>query len=106
MTLSERRRFRRVPLPIQIQAESGGGAYAVQAENISAGGMLLRATRTMNENQKVVLRFKLPGTEKEVRVEGTVLHVSPNAFMGVRFDKLSAADEKAIQEFVESKEPV
>lgn len=106
MTLSERRRFRRVPMPIQIQAESGGGGQMVQAENISIGGMLIRASKTMEEAQRVTLRFTLPGTQREIRVEGTVLHVSPNAFMGVRFDKLSAADEKAIEEFVNSKDSI
>ena len=106
MTLSERRRFRRVPMPAQIQAEAGGEAYAVQAENISVGGMLLRAGRTLEENQKVTLRFTLPGTKKEIRITGTVLHVSPDAFMGVRFENLSPADEAAIKQFVESKEPV
>ena len=106
MTLSERRRFRRVPLPAQIQAESGGEAYAVRAENISVGGLLLRADRTLEEKQKVKLRFTLPGTQREICVTGTVLHVSPEAFMGVRFDNLSPADEAAIKQFVESREPV
>lgn len=90
----------------QIQAEAGGEAYTVKAENISAGGMLLRTRRTLEENEKVTLRFTLPGTKKEIRVTGTILHVSPDAFMGVSFDHLSPADEAAIKAFVESTEPV
>ena len=106
MTLSERRRFRRVPLPAQIQAEAGGAAYSVRAENISAGGMLLRAERTLEQNQKVSLRFMLPGTKKEIQVTGVVLHVSPGAFMGISFENLSDEAKTAIQAFVESNEPV
>ena len=93
-------------MPAQIQAEAGGEAYPVQAENISVGGILLRSKRTLGENQKVTLCFTLPGAKKEIRVTGTVLHVSPDAFMGVCFEDLSPADEAAIKQFVQSKEPV
>lgn len=102
MDASERRKYRRVPLPIQIHAETGGETYVVKAENISLGGMLIRAETTLEENERVTLSFTLPGTQREIRAEGIILHVSPGAFMGVRFESLSPADQAAIEAFIES----
>lgn len=106
MTLSERRKFRRVPMPAQIQAQAGGAAYSVQAENISVGGVLIRTKDTLEEGQVVQLVFTLPGSKQEIRAKGKVLHVSPEAFMGVQFESLSPHDKEAIEKFVESKEPL
>jgi len=93
-------------MPAQIQAQAGGAAYSVQAENISVGGMLIRTKETLEEGEAVHLVFTLPGSKREIRVKGKVLHVSPDAFMGIQFETLSPKDQEAIQKFVESKEPL
>jgi uncharacterized protein (TIGR02266 family) len=104
LTAQERRRFRRVPISTRIEAEAGGEFHSVTAENISSGGMLIRSSKTLPEGTKVRLLFKLPGSEREFRVQGTVQHVSPGAFMGVRFDAMTDADRQELSLFVESKD--
>ena len=102
MKAHERRRFRRVPISTMLEVESGGESYTLTAENISPGGMLIRCSKTLNEGEKVRLRFTLPGTNIEMRVTGTVQHVSPGAFMGVHFEDLSPEQVQAISLFVEA----
>jgi c-di-GMP-binding flagellar brake protein YcgR len=105
----ERRRFRRVQIPARIRIQGGRRApevFEATAENISEGGVLLSTTHTLELNAKVLLAFTLPGMQKEIRVTGTVLHVSSDIYMGVRFDNLAAADKEVIQKFVAIAEPV
>ena len=102
--VEERRRFRRVPISTMMEVESGAESYTVTAENISPGGMLIRCSKTLNEGQKVKLRFTLPDTKIELRVNGVVQHVSPGAFMGVRFENLTPEQTQTISLFIEAKE--
>jgi uncharacterized protein (TIGR02266 family) len=104
VSVQERRRFRRVPISTRIEAQAGDESLIVTAENISPGGMLIRAPKTLPEGMQVTLVFTLPGSKREFRITGTVQHVSPNAFMGVRFENLSDDDKQAITIFVDSKE--
>jgi uncharacterized protein (TIGR02266 family) len=101
---TDRRRFRRVPISTRIEAQVGGESHSVTAENVSPGGMLIRSSKTLPEGTKVKLIFTLPGTKQEFRLSGTVLHVSPDAYMGVRFDDLTPEQVQALTLFVESKE--
>lgn len=100
MTTPEKRQFRRVPMAARVSAEMDGREFTFEARNISVGGMLIRTTMTLPENKTLHLRFTLPRTQTEISVSGTVLHVSPDAFMGVRFDDLSVAGHDAIEEYV------
>jgi uncharacterized protein (TIGR02266 family) len=104
LTVQERRRFRRVPISTFIEAQAGGESHSVTAENISPGGMLIRSTKTLPEGSLVTLVFTLPGSKREFRITGKILHVSPNAFMGIRFENLTPDDQQAITIFVDSKE--
>ena len=100
MTSVEKRKFRRVPMVAKIEAETRGKQGIVEARNISVGGMLLRAAETLAEGQTIRLHFTLPGSDQEIIVQGTVQHVSPGAFMGVRFDGLDPQALAAIEGYV------
>lgn len=99
---TEKRRFRRVPFVAQIEARTGGVPFLAMAENISAGGLLVRTTDPVPKGQTVHLEFTLPGSEHQILVNGTVQHVTPGAVMGIRFDHLDPADLAAIRNFVEA----
>ena len=96
----EKRRFRRVAMVAKIEAEAGGTPYLAEGCNISVGGLLIRSTKTLEENQTLRLKFTLPGVDREIRVTASVRHVSPGAFMGVSFEDLSQEDLAAIERFV------
>ena len=96
----EKRKFRRVPLAAVVRAEAGGPPYSVEGRNISVGGMLVRAEKTLEEGRSLRLEFQLPGDPAPLRVTGIVQHVSPDAFMGIRFKDLSEADRRRIEAYV------
>ena len=88
----------------QIQGEAGGASYVAEARNISIGGMLIRTAQTLREGQPVRLRFELPGTSTRLAVTGVVQHVSPEAYMGIRFTELSPEAFKLISNYVDAVE--
>ena len=98
----EKRKFRRVPLAAVVHAEAGGQPYSVEGRNISAGGMLVKAGKTLEEGSSLKLEFQLPGDPAPLRVTGIVQHVSPDAFMGIRFTELSEADLRRIEAYVDA----
>lgn len=100
--MTDKRSARRVPLVIRIEAQAGGTPHILLAQNISAGGILLRAADPMAEGAALHLKFILPGAEREIRVTARVQHVTPGEFVGVQFIDLSPADSDAIRRFVEA----
>jgi Tfp pilus assembly protein PilZ len=104
VAMEEKRKFRRVPMAAQIQGEAGDVPYAAEARNISVGGMLIRTSHTLREGQSIRLRFQLPGTVGKLSISGVVQHVSPEAYMGIRFTELSPEDFKRIKDYVDAAE--
>jgi hypothetical protein len=104
VAMEEKRKFRRVPIAAHIQGEAGDVPYVAEARNISVGGMLIRTTQTLREGQAIRLRFELPGTSTKLSVTGVVQHVSPEAYMGIRFTELSPQDFKFISDYVAAAE--
>jgi uncharacterized protein (TIGR02266 family) len=98
--MEEKRKFRRVPLAAVVRAEAGGAPYSVEGRNISAGGMLVKTAQTAAEGSTLRLEFHLPGDPNPIRVTGAVQHVSPDAFMGIRFVDLNEADRRRIAAYV------
>lgn len=100
--MEEKRKFRRVPMDAHIEGEAGNVAYTAEARNISAGGMLIRTTHTLREGEAIRLRFELPGTGTKLAISGVVQHVSPGAYMGIRFTEISPQDSKLINDYVDA----
>ena len=100
MSGPDKRRFRRVAMVAKIEAEAGGTPYLAEGCNISVGGLLIRSTKTLEENQTLRLKFTLPDSDQEIRVTALVRHVSPGAFMGVSFEDLAEQDRALIEQFV------
>ena len=100
--MSEQRTADRVPFVARIEAQAGGFPFIALAKNISVGGMLINTANPVPEGQIVHLKFTLPGANREIAVSGTVQHVTPGAYMGVRFQDLNPADLEVIQRFVEA----
>jgi uncharacterized protein (TIGR02266 family) len=98
----EKRKFRRAPLAAVVRAEAAGQPYSVEGRNISAGGMLVKTEKTLEEGITLRLEFQLPGDPNPVHATGVVQHVSPDAFMGIRFVDLRETDRKRIEAYVEA----
>jgi uncharacterized protein (TIGR02266 family) len=98
--MQEKRKFRRAPLVAIIEAEVNGQPFVAEGRNISVGGMLVKTATTPQEGQRVRLEFCLPNDTRPIRVIGTVQHVSPDAYMGIRFEDLAEADRRRIEAYV------
>ena len=98
--MTEKRQFRRVPLEAWVEVEAGGKLYRLECRNISIGGMLLRGDETLRENETFRMKFSLPGRVEPITINGIVQHVSPEAFMGVRFEGMPDEVRAAIEHFV------
>ena len=96
----EKRKFRRAPLVAVVRAEAAGQPYSVEGRNVSAGGMLVKTEQTVAEGTTLRLEFQLPGDPSPIHAVGVVQHVSPEAFMGIRFLDLSEADRRRIEAYV------
>ena len=106
MSTIEKRRFRRVPLVGSIEIEVGAVRIAAESRNISSNGMLVRSSQTFPENVQIRIWFTLPGAKSPMSVRGTILHVSPDAYMGVRFDEITESARLAIETYVNTSSEV
>ncbi len=94
--MSERRRDRRVPVELWIEAEADDELYFHRAANLSVGGVFFEKTIPEPLGKVVVLRFTLPGTASEISCKGEIVSARDFA-MGVKFLDLSDADREAIE---------
>lgn len=100
VAVTEKRQFQRVPLSAPVEVTSGGRTLRFESRNISVGGLLLRGEETLQENDTFQMRFHLPGRSEAVFATAVVQHVSPEAFMGVRFTELEEGARRAIEDYV------
>lgn len=96
----ELRRHRRVPLGVPIECRCGPKLISGRAENISAGGLLVRAEQTFPWDEEVSVTFVLPGSTEALQVRTRVAHVVPDAFMGLEFFELSAPARERIEQYL------
>jgi hypothetical protein len=96
---NERRRDRRVPVELWIEAEAGDELYFHRAANLSVGGAYFDQTIPEPEGKLVQLRFSLPGGGSEISCKGEIVTAKDFA-MGVRFVDLADSDRQRIEELV------
>ena len=94
----ERRRDRRVPVELWIEAEAGDELYFHRAANLSVGGAFFDKTIPEPVGKVVQLRFALP-TGAEIACKGEIVNAQDFA-MGVKFVDLDEADRKRIEDLV------
>src|SRR5262245_23926089 len=92
----------RVVLGIPIQYRFGNTIAAALTLNLSRGGIAIRTSSPLDQNAKARLRFRLPGSKKEIDAEGRVAWSDRRHGMGMQFEKVEPADQDAINEFVDS----
>ena len=97
-----RRGSPRVVLGIPIAYRFGNTIAAALTLNISRGGIAIRTTSPLENGAKVRLRFRLPGSKRDIDAEARVVWSDRRHGMGIQFDKVEAADQTAIDEFVDA----
>ena len=96
-----RRASPRVVLGIPIQYRYGNTIAAALTLNLSHGGIAIRTTSPLDADAKARLRFRLPGSKKELEAAAVVRWSDRRVGMGLQFEKVDPADQAAIVEFVD-----
>ncbi len=82
-----------------------------QALDLSSGGMRVATGGDLPAGQSIVLRFTLPGAEREVVVRGRIVlsffdAAAKRYAHGVAFTQIAPDDRKLIEKTLETKNPV
>jgi uncharacterized protein (TIGR02266 family) len=97
-----RRTSPRVVLGIPIAYRFGNTIAAALTLNLSHGGISIRTTSPLEPETRARLRFRLPGSKKDLDVEARVAWSDRRVGMGMQFVKVEPADQAAIDDFVDA----
>jgi uncharacterized protein (TIGR02266 family) len=97
-----RRASPRVVLGIPIQYRFGNTIAAALTLNLSHGGIAIRTTSPLDSASKVKVRFRMPGSKRDIDAEGRVAWSDRRVGMGIQFEKVEAANQAVIDTFVDA----
>src|SRR5205807_7802088 len=95
-----RRSSPRVVLGIPIQYRFGNTIAAALTLNLSYGGIAIRTTSPLDSASKVKVRFRMPGSKKDIDAEGKVAWSDRRVGMGILFETVEPSNQVAIDNFV------
>jgi uncharacterized protein (TIGR02266 family) len=95
-----RRAHPRAVLGISVAYRLGNTIAAAVTLNIGRGGLAIRTTSPLTPGTFVRVRFRLPGTSRDVEAEAQVRWAERRVGMGLQFTRIDAGDETAVDEFV------
>jgi len=97
-----RRSSPRVVLGIPIQYRFGNTIAAALTLNLSHGGIAIRTTSPLEGGAKIKVRFRMPGSKRDIDAEGRVAWSDRRVGMGVQFEKVDPANQTMIDQFVDA----
>lgn len=96
-----RRGSPRVVLGIPVNYRFGNTIAAALTLNLSKGGLAIRTMSPLPEGSKVRVRFRLPGSRRDIEAESRIAWSDRRIGMGVQFEKVDPMDQGSIDEFVD-----
>jgi uncharacterized protein (TIGR02266 family) len=97
-----RRGSPRVVLGIPIQYRFGNTIAAALTLNLSRGGIAIRTTSPLDGGMKIKVRFRMPGSKRDIDAEGRVAWSDRRVGMGIQFEKVDPAHQTIIDNFVDA----
>jgi CheY-like chemotaxis protein len=98
-----RRGSPRVVLGIPTAYRFGHTITAAPALNLSRNGIAIRTTSPLELGTKAGVRFRVPGSQKDVDAHATARWSDARRGMGLQFDRVDPADQTTIDEFIARK---
>ena len=98
----DRRLNVRVPLGVPVSYKSGQTIATAVTLNLGRGGLAVRTLNPLSLGVPVELKFRLPG-KTEIEVRGRVVWSDRKVGMGVQFERVSPADQRAIDSLTGSR---
>jgi uncharacterized protein (TIGR02266 family) len=96
-----RRGSPRVLLGIPVSYRFGNTIAAALTLNLSKGGVAIRTMSPLPPDTQVRLRFRLPGGKHDVQAESRVSWSDRRIGMGLQFVTVDAADQAAVDAFID-----
>ncbi len=90
-----RRGSPRVVLGIPIQYRFGNTIAAALTLNLSHGGIAIRTTSPLDSASTIKVRFRLPGSKRDIDAEGRVAWSDRRVGMGIQFEKVEPPSQTA-----------
>jgi uncharacterized protein (TIGR02266 family) len=97
-----RRNSPRVVLGIPCQYRFGNTIAAALTLNLSHGGIAIRTTSPLESGSRIKVRFRMPGSKRDVDAEGRVAWSDRRVGMGIQFDNVDPANQTIIDNFVDA----
>ena len=97
-----RRGSPRVVLGIPIQYRFGNTIAAALTLNLSHGGIAIRSTSPLEQGSRIKVRFRMPGSKRDIDAEGRVAWSDRRVGMGVQFEQVDPANQTIIDNFVDA----
>ncbi|PYR08095.1 MAG: hypothetical protein DMG00_15830 [Acidobacteria bacterium] len=97
-----RRGSPRVVLGIPIQYRFGNTIAAALTLNLSHGGIAIRTTSPLEAGAKIKVRFRMPGSKKDIDGEGRIAWSDRRVGMGIQFETVDPANQSIIDNFVDA----
>ena len=97
-----RRGSPRVVLGIPIQYRFGNTIAAALTLNLSHGGIAIRTTSPLESGTRIRVRFRMPGSKKDIDAEGKVAWSDRRVGMGMQFDTVVPEHQTVIDQFVDA----
>lgn len=96
-----RRSSPRVMLGIPVAYRFGNTIAAALTLNVSKGGLAIRTMSPLESSTKVRVRFRLPGSKRDVEAECRIAWSDRHIGMGLQFERIDSTDQASIDEFVD-----
>jgi uncharacterized protein (TIGR02266 family) len=97
-----RRSSPRVVLGIPVQYRFGNTIAAALTLNLSHGGIAIRTTSPVESGSKIKVRFRMPGSKRDIDAEGRVAWSDRRVGMGIQFETVDPASQTLIDNFVDA----
>jgi two-component system, chemotaxis family, chemotaxis protein CheY len=97
-----RRTSPRASLGIPVAYRFGNTIAAAVTLNLSRGGLAIRTMSPLDSSTRARVRFRLPNTKRDVDADARVAWSDRRVGMGMQFERIDAADQSAVEEFVDA----
>ena len=96
-----RRGSPRVIMGIPVAYRFSNTIAAAVTLNLGKGGVAIRTMSPLDPASRARVRFRLPNFKRDVDTEARVTWADRRVGMGLEFERIDAADQRAIDEFVD-----
>jgi uncharacterized protein (TIGR02266 family) len=97
-----RRNSPRVVLGIPVAYRFGNTIAAAVTLNLGRGGLAIRTMSPLESSTRARVRFRLPNARRDVDADACVAWSDRRVGMGMQFERIDAADQSAVEEFVDA----